>query len=116
MIIVDLNEDSLNHKVIYLNEAFINVIGWSIEEIPDKNHWWNKAYPDLTYQKFVQNLWELHMESVDIKTDKYVTLTVNVMTKHNGVKRFKVQTELESSISDGYYIVTFEEVIESNEE
>jgi hypothetical protein len=91
--------------------AFIHSIGWSLEEIPDKNHWWKKAYPDLHYQKVVENLWELSMESVDSINDSYVAITVNIMTKFNRVKRFEVQTELKSTLKDGYYIVKFEEII-----
>jgi PAS domain-containing protein len=110
VLIVGVTEESLNHTIIYSNNAFINEIGWSLEDIPDKNHWWDKAYPDPQYQKVVESLWELSMESVDPKTDSFVTLTVNIMTKHNGIKRFNVLTELESSLADGYYVVKFEEI------
>jgi PAS domain-containing protein len=110
ILVVDITKESLNHTIIYSNNAFINNIGWSLDEIPDKNHWWDKAYPDPQYQKVVESLWELSMESVDPKRDSFVTLEVNIMTKHNGVKRFKVLTELESSLADGYYVVKFEEI------
>ena len=110
ILVVELNEDNLNHTLIYLNNSFANTIGWSLAEIPDKDHWWQKAYPDPNYQKVVERLWELGMESIDSKNDKFVTVTVNIMTKCNGVKRFKVHTELKSALVDGYYVVTFEEV------
>ena len=110
ILVVELDEDNLNHTLIYLNNSFANIIGWSLAEIPDKDHWWQKAYPDPNYQKVVESLWELGMESIDSKNDKFVTVTVNIMTKSNGVKRFKVHTELKSALVDGYYVVTFEEV------
>jgi hypothetical protein len=113
ILVVELKEDSLNHNLIYLNNAFSNVIGWSLKEIPDKEHWWKKAYPDPSYQKVVEDLWELSMETVDAN-DSFVTITVNIMTKFNGVKRFKVNTELKSALLDGYYVVTFEEVYDEN--
>lgn len=106
-----LNNDPLNHKLIYSNNAFIHIIGWTLQEIPDKNHWWKKAYPDPHYQKVVENLWELSMESVDESNEGFVTITVNIMTKLKGVKRFKVHTELNSTLKDGYYIVKFEEIV-----
>lgn len=110
ILVVELDEESLNHNIIYSNNAFLNSIGWTLSEIPDKNHWWKKAYPDPNYQKVVENLWELGMESVDVNNDSYVTITVNIMTKFNGVKRFEVHTELKSTLKDGYYIVKFEEI------
>ena len=114
-LVVTLNGDTLNHHVIYSNKAFIDSIGWTLEEIPDKNHWWKKAYPDPNYQKVVENLWELSMESVDVNNDSFVTITANVMTKFNGVKRFEIHTELKSTLKDGYYIVKFEEILQSND-
>lgn len=114
-LVVTLNEDTLNHHVIYSNKAFIDSIGWTLEEIPDKNHWWKKAYPDPNYQKVVENLWELSMESVDVNNDSFVTITANVMTKFNGVKRFEIHTELKSTLKDGYYIVKFEEILQPND-
>jgi hypothetical protein len=114
ILLVKLNEKNLNHNIVYSNNAFINIIGWTLEEIPDKNQWWKKAYPDSDYQKVVENLWELSVESIDPDNDTNVSLTVNVMTKYNGVKRFKVDTEIKSSLADGYYVVKFEEIIETN--
>ena len=53
------------------------------------------------------------MESKGSNNDNFVIMTVNIMTKHNGSKRFKVYTELESALLEGYYVVAFEETSES---
>lgn len=108
--VVELNKEALNHTIVYLNQEFINIIGWDLTDIPDKNHWWQKAYPDPHYQKVVESLWELSMESIDAEKDSFVTVTVNIQTKGHGVKRFKVYTELKSALMDGYYVVAFEEI------
>ena len=79
-----------------------------------KEHWWQAAYPDPQYQQVVERLWEISMESKDSNNDNFVLLTVNIMTKHHDVKRFKVYTELESALLDGYYVVAFEEVSASD--
>jgi len=114
ILIVEHKEESLNHNIIYSNSAFSSIIGWSLEEIPDKAHWWQKAYPDPSYKKVVESIWELNMETIDPNNDSFVTITVNITTKCNGVKRFKVNTELKSALLDGYYVITFEEVFEQN--
>lgn len=108
--VVELNKEALNHTIVYLNQSFTNIIGWDLTDIPDKNHWWQKAYPDPHYQKVVESLWELSMESIDAEKDSFVTVTVNIQTKAHGVKRFKVYTELKSALMDGYYVVAFEEI------
>jgi len=110
ILVVEYNHDSLNHKLVYQNDSFKKVIGWTLDEIPDKEHWWKKAYPDPQYQKVVENLWEIEMESIDLNADEFVVITVNIMTKQNNVKRFEVKTELKSSVTEGYYAVIFDEV------
>ena len=109
IIIVEHSSDTLNHNLVYINNRFKEVIGGSLDEIPDKEHWWKTAYPDPKYQKVVESLWELEVESTDLDSDNFVTITVNIMTKHNGLRRFEVKTELKSSFMDGYYAVSFEE-------
>tara|TARA_R110002096_G_scaffold148254_1_gene308809 strand:- start:257 stop:619 length:363 start_codon:yes stop_codon:yes gene_type:complete len=113
IIVVEDIEETLNHPLVYLNASFSKVIGWDLEEIPDKEHWWQIAYPDPQYQKVVARLWEMTMESKGSNNDNFVIMTVNIMTKHNGSKRFKVYTELESALLEGYYVVAFEETSES---
>ena len=113
IIVVKIIEETLNHPLVYLNASFSKVIGWDLEEIPDKEHWWQIAYPDPQYQKVVERLWEMTMESKGSNNDNFVIMTVNIMTKHNGSKRFKVYTELESALLEGYYVVAFEETSES---
>jgi hypothetical protein len=105
-----LKDNTLNHPMIYLNSSFNRTIGWNLNDIPDKEHWWAKAYPDPSYQKTVENLWELYIESASYNDESFAMMTVNITTKYHGVKRFKVHTELKSALIDGYYVVAFKEV------
>ncbi len=116
VVVVEFTEETLNHTFVFLNNKFNSIIGWSLNEIPDKDHWWQKVYPDAQYQKVVESQWELSMESLDSDNDSFVSMTVNIKTKHNGVKRFNVCTELKNVLIDGYYVVTFEEVNESHDD
>lgn len=113
ILVVEVIEESLNYPLVYLNPSFSKSIGWTIEDIPDKNHWWEVAYPDLDYQKVVERLWEVSVESIDSNKDSFVSMTVNIMTKHNGIKRFTVYTEVVSALLEGYYVVAFEEINKS---
>jgi PAS domain-containing protein len=112
IVVVKYVEETLNHPIVYLNSSFLKIIGWNLDEIPDKENWWHTAYPDPQYQKVVERLWEISMESKGSDNDDFVSLTVNIMTKHSGPKRFKIYTELKSALLDGYYVVAFEETCE----
>ncbi|WP_339724439.1 hypothetical protein [uncultured Paraglaciecola sp.] len=112
IVVVKLVEETLNHPFVYLNASFSEIIGWNLEDIPDKESWWVTAYPDPQYQEVVTRIWEISMESKGTDEDNFVTMNANVMTKHNGTKRFKIYTELKSALLEGYYVVAFEETSE----
>lgn len=48
-LVVEFIEGTLNHPLVYLNPSFSKMIGWGLEEILDKVHWWQTAYPVLQY-------------------------------------------------------------------
>ena len=49
--VLELKDNTLNHPMIYLNSSFNRTIGWNLDDIPDKDHWWAKAYPDPRLSK-----------------------------------------------------------------
>ena len=108
IVLVEYKANTLNHPIVFLNNSFSKLIGWTLEDIPDKEHWWQKIYPDEQYQKVVERQWELEVETALSRDDGFVLLKVNLMTKHNGQKRFKVYTELTDMLIQGYYIVALE--------
>lgn len=110
IILVKHDSTTLNHPVYFLNDAFLAIIGWTMADIPDKFCWWHKAYPDPKYQKVVERQWELEMETANEKNEKFILMTVNIRTKFQGTQRFKVYTEIDSQLLDGYYLVAFEPV------
>lgn len=108
LLVVKEHSDDLNHPIVYLNNCFKNVIGWDLSEIPDKNSWWHKAYPDPSYQNVVIRQWELAVEIANQQSESTVIMEVNIQTKFNGERRFKVYTELKCSLISGHYVVIFE--------
>lgn len=51
-------------KVLMLNQRFNSLIGYSIEDIPDINAWWPRAYPDPGYRDEVRQRWNEAMSSL----------------------------------------------------
>ncbi|MHA1475272.1 MAG: PAS domain-containing sensor histidine kinase [Promethearchaeota archaeon] len=45
---------TLDDNVVYINPAFTKLLGFTIEDIPDANTWYQKAYPDLEYRKSIK--------------------------------------------------------------
>ena len=42
----------------YFNPRFTELFGYTKEDIPDKDTWFAKAYPDAAYRKKVRSVWE----------------------------------------------------------
>lgn len=47
----------------YVNSHFTNITGYTIEDIPNKSVWFEKAYPDPEYRKKVIDIWTKDSEN-----------------------------------------------------
>ena len=63
-------------NIIFRNNRFMSVFGFSEAEVPSLKEWWEKAYPDEQYRKWVIENWETKVENaaangIDIQSDEY---------------------------------------------
>ena len=68
-------------KIGFLNVAFINTFGYTVEDIPTLPHWWGRAYPDETYRTWVQTTWARRMESAERSGTRFEPLEVTIACK-----------------------------------
>jgi PAS domain S-box-containing protein len=52
----------IDQKAIYTNEAFYNMFGFSIADVPTVGHWWIKAFPDEKYRQQIIDQWVYNIE------------------------------------------------------
>ena len=41
----------------YVNPKFTEILGYTLEDLPDKSTWFGKAYPDPAYREMVRGVW-----------------------------------------------------------
>lgn len=75
-----------NTEVTYCNERFTLTTGYTNEDIPTLQDWWNKAYPDPVYRSQVVREWEelvhsAEYQGIDIRPAEYQ------VTRKDGVVR-----------------------------
>ena len=46
-----------NGETEFLNRKFTKTFGYTLDDIPTLDKWWEKAYPDINYRKEVQKTW-----------------------------------------------------------
>ncbi|CCQ12254.1 hypothetical protein PALB_31550 [Pseudoalteromonas luteoviolacea B = ATCC 29581] len=106
-IVVKMDSLDLNHKIVYVNNRFMDEIGYSTEEIPDKDTWWRIAYPDESYRLVVTRLWELAVQETQEKQAQFVSVDAIIQTKMRGQLKYRVMADTKEYYQGGYYAVQF---------
>lgn len=56
--------------ILFRNDRFIEITGYTQEEVPTVNEWWGLAYPDDIYREWVKETWEAAIDfAKDNNTD-----------------------------------------------
>ncbi len=105
-----LNDDSQN--IIYLNRAFTQTFGYTLEDIPRLADWWPKAYPDPEYRDWVAQAWQLTLEKAKREGGEFEPQELIICCK-GGEKR----TVIVSAVSltdtfEGIHMVTLYDITE----
>ena len=105
-------------RMIAVNQAFTNVLGYTLEDVPTLDDWWLKAYPDPDKRKSVMESWnqsdfmnsaripetyERHVTAKDgsehavlvdyNSLDQYLIASMFDITEHKKMQEMMVQTE-----------------------
>ena len=54
--------EGVEQKAEYINPTFVNLFGYTLEEVPSVDHWWPLAYPDEKYRKSLIGEWQDKIE------------------------------------------------------
>lgn len=90
-------------EVVFRNDRFLQVIGYTCEEVPTVTEWWGKAYPDETYRRQVIQNWESAVENA-IKTNTDIEPIEYNITCKDGIERTFLVSGI---IIDDNLLITF---------
>lgn len=91
------------HWNTYLNEKFLEEIGYDYDEIPTIEKWYENAYPDEEYRKSVITTWDKE----EIESQRKGTVFVkaqSLVTCKNGMKRWY---EIKAAVLNKVHVVAF---------
>ncbi|MEI6293976.1 MAG: PAS domain S-box protein, partial [Methanomicrobiales archaeon] len=62
--------------ITFRNERFVQIFGYTADDVPTLTEWWQLAYPDAHYRQWVTSTWEAALEcatgeGIDIKPVEY---------------------------------------------
>jgi PAS domain S-box-containing protein len=95
-------------RVDFVNDKFIELFGYTIEDIPDVTRWWSLAYPDERYREEIKTQWETKFNEA-IKNKSQIEPMEAIVTCKDGSQRY-VEFCL-SSIGEKH-LVTFVDLTE----
>lgn len=76
----------VEQKAMYINPTFINLFGYTIDEVPTVDHWWPLAYPDPEYRKEVSDEWQEKVAHA-IETESEIEPMEFLVTCKDGTKK-----------------------------
>lgn len=94
--------DNVHHNT-YLNEKFLEEIGYSLEEIPTIEAWYEKAYPEPDYMHKVITDWD-NEQLLSEQKGKVFVKNKSYVTCKNGTKRWY---EVKASVINKIHVVAF---------
>jgi PAS domain S-box-containing protein len=98
----------IDEQVELINDRFIDLFGYTIEDMSDVEHWWPLAYPDERYREEIKTQWKSRVEQAIREKGQIRPMEATVTCK-DGSQRF-VEFCL-SSIGEKH-IVTFIDLTE----
>jgi PAS domain S-box-containing protein len=93
-------------KITFANNKFIEVLGYTVEDIADINDWFRLAYPDETYRRQVIDIWEAEIAAAS-KHDKEVSAREYHVTCKDGSMKIM---EIGGVIAGGYLMSIFHDI------
>ena len=73
--------------VLHMNKQFEELFGWTMEDIPDVEHWWPKAYPNPQYRKRIQAEWQARVDTATIEKKSHIApMEARVTCKNQELK------------------------------
>ncbi|MCG8578837.1 MAG: PAS domain S-box protein, partial [Bacteroidales bacterium] len=96
-----------NGKLELINEQFTKTFGYTLEDVPDLDSWWVKAYPDPEYRAWVQNTWDEGVDDALVNKRNIKPTEYNITCKDGSVKIITINgAPLKNSFLSAFYDVT----------
>lgn len=105
---VPMSFATLDNKIEYVNRAFENAFGYSIEEIPDLDTYLEKLYPNKEYRESIFPDWNKSIEMAEKQGVPVKPFDVKMTCKNGEVRNIVIHSAV---LNDGIFVV-FNDVTE----
>jgi len=99
-------------NITHLNAAFVQLFGYTREDIPNLGQWWLKAYPDPDYRQWVADTWLAHLEKAQGDNPVFEPLEVNIQCRDGRYRTVLAAAEPLGMSFGGTLLVTLYDITE----
>ena len=94
----------------FVNAAFLEQIGYGLDEIPDIDHWFHLAYPDPSVRETTRSEWFGAVESSLERGRRTAEASALIQQKDGRQRWFLITAQVRCDSLPGMHIVTFKDV------
>ena len=99
-------------NITFLNNAFIQTLGYTNQDIPTLAEWWPRAYPDPQYRLWVAETWQKNMEDSNHMGIPFSPMELNIVCKNKSVRTFIVSPTMLDDGMTGDHLVSLYDITE----
>jgi PAS domain S-box-containing protein len=108
-----LNDEQGN--ITWLNEAFLQTIGYTLKDIPTLADWWPLAYPDPNYRQWVADTWRTRLEKARRTGTRFAPLELQINCKDGAARDFVVSAAGLVGDFTGNHLVTLYDITDQRQ-
>ena len=102
-------------SITYLNDAFVQALGYTIEDIPTVADWWHHACPDTQYRQWAAESWQKYIEEARRDGDfLFPSMELKTRCKDGSVRSFMISASTLQGDFSGTHLVMLYDVTERN--
>ena len=105
-----INDEQQN--ITFLNPAFVQTFGYTLEDIPTLAHWWPQAYPDTVYRQEVADAWQVGLEIARRRGTTFPPQEATIRCKDLTNKTVLINASSISETFEGNHLVMFYDITE----
>jgi diguanylate cyclase (GGDEF)-like protein/PAS domain S-box-containing protein len=97
-------------KITYVNQAFIDTFGYTLQDIPTLDIWRPKAYPDPEYRSWVVKVWHQRFSLTKTNAQKFEPIELNIQCKNGDIRHVLASESAITETSDDTHVVIFYDI------
>ncbi|MEI7677419.1 MAG: PAS domain S-box protein, partial [Bacteroidales bacterium] len=98
--------------ITYLNKSFIEIFGYTLNDISKVSDWWSNAYPDKKYRNEVIEKWNAELNRSKESNSAFTPMEVIIRCKDGSDKVVIVSASAISESYDGDHLVVLYDITE----